>query len=75
MDRRPTFRLRSEDIATGLKHTVKNMSLTDPPGKQFVTGHIPKRAAAKIPHVGFYVNMKVMIGRVNFYGVRDRSRQ
>ena len=27
------------------------------------------------PHVAFYVNMKVMIGRVSFYGVRDSSRQ
>ena len=27
------------------------------------------------PHVGFDVNMKVMMGRVGFYGVRDSSPQ
>ena len=27
------------------------------------------------PHVGVYVNMKVMVGRVSLYGVRDSSRQ
>ena len=38
-------------------------------------GQKNNRAAAKTPHVGFYVNMKVMIGRISFYGVRDSSRQ
>ena len=44
---------------------------------------IPKAISPKIfeqrpkppPHVGFYINMKVMIGRVSFHGVRDSSRQ